>query len=136
VPDGVPFLGEISLFAGTTAPAGWAFADGQLLPISQYAALFSIIGTTYGGNGVFDFALPDLIDRVAVGTGDGVTLGEMFGTDSDTLNFAQLPTGYPTVPPANNVPEPPISAIFLMGLATLVCLARGRSNLRLSRTAF
>ena len=90
VPDGDPFLGEISLFAGTTAPAGWAFADGQLLSIAQYPALFSVFGTTYGGNGIFNFALPDLMDRVAVGTGDGINLGEMFGADSDTLDFARI----------------------------------------------
>jgi microcystin-dependent protein len=134
VPDGEPFLGEISLFAGTTAPAGWAFADGQLLSIAQNEALFSVIGSTYGGNGVFDFALPDLMDRVAVGTGDGVTLGEMFGSDSDTLNFAQLPEGYPTVPALNNVPEPPARTILMSGLAALLCLARGRSSSRRVRS--
>lgn len=121
VPDGSPFLGEISLYAGTVAPAGWDFADGQLLPIASNAALFAVIGTTYGGNGFFNFALPDLEDRVAVGTGDGVRLGEMFGADNETLNFAQLPPGYPAaLPVAAKVPEPPGIAILLMGLAGLV----------------
>ena len=82
VPDGSPFLGEISLFAGTVAPTGWDFADGQLLSIAANQALFAVIGTSYGGNGTFDFALPNLEDRIAVGTGDGVTLGEVFGSDS------------------------------------------------------
>jgi microcystin-dependent protein len=85
-----------------------------------------VLGTTYGGNGVFDFALPNLMDRVAVGAGDGVSLGEMFGADSDTLDFAQLPPDYPTVPAATNVSEPPAWAIFPMGLVALVCLPRRR----------
>ena len=123
-PGGIPVIGEISLFAGMIAPAGWAFADGQLLSIAQNPALFSVFGTTFGGNGVFDFALPNLLDRVAVGTGDGVSLGEWLGSDSDTLNLAQLPVGYPTVLPANNVPEPPALAIILMGIAALVRLRR------------
>ncbi len=132
VPDGEPFIGEISLFAGTTAPAGWAFADGQLLSIAQNPALFSVIGTTYGGNGAFNFELPNLMDRVAVGTGDGVTPGEVFGTDTDTLNFAQLPVGYPTVPAANNVPEPSAWTILMTGVAALVCLTHGRFSVRRS----
>jgi microcystin-dependent protein len=120
-PDGTPFLGEISLFAGTVAPAGWAFADGQLLSIAADPALFAVLGDTYGGNGVFDFALPDLQDRVAVGTGDGVTLGETFGTDNETLNFAQLPPGYPTaLPTVSSVPEPSTLAVLLSGLAGLL----------------
>jgi len=135
-PDGEPFLGEISLFAGTTAPAGWAFADGQLLSIAQNEALFAVIGSAYGGNGIFDFALPNLMDRVAVGTGDGITLGERFGTDSDTLNFEQLPAGYPTVPAANHVPEPPAWTILLVALAALVCLPRRRLRKGLNKPAF
>ncbi len=130
VADGDTFLGEISLFAGTTAPAGWAFADGQLLSIAAYSALFAVIGSTYGGNGISNFALPNLMDRVAVGTGDGVSLGEMFGSDSDTLDYAELPQGYPTVPATNNVPEPPTLASILMGLAALLCVRRGRPAVR------
>ena len=125
-PDGTPFLGEISLFAGTVAPAGWEFADGQLLSIAQNQALFAVIGSTYGGNGIFDFALPNLEDRVAVGTGDGVSLGEVFGADTDTLNYAELPQGYPAaLPTASAVPEPP-AAVLLTGLAGLFCWRRRR----------
>jgi microcystin-dependent protein len=121
VPDGLPFLGEISLYAGTVAPAGWDFAHGQLLSIAANQALFAVIGNTYGGNGFFDFALPDLEDRVAVGTGDGVTLGEMFGADNETLNFAQLPAGYPAALPVTaNVPEPPALALLLVGVIGLL----------------
>jgi microcystin-dependent protein len=121
VTDGVPFLGEISLFAGNFAPAGWAFADGQLLSIAANTALFSVIGNSFGGNGFTTFALPDLRDRIAVGTGNGVTLGEVFGTDSDTLNFAQLPVGYPAAVPSA-VPEPSGGGIMVVGLAGLACL--------------
>jgi microcystin-dependent protein len=127
VPDGTPFLGEISLIAGTVAPAGWDFADGQLLSIAVNPALFDLLGTSFGGNGTFDFALPNLEDRVAVGTGDGVTLGEMFGADSETLNFAQLPPGYPaTLPVTANVPEPTAITILLMGLTGLAYRRRHR----------
>ena len=119
VADGVPFLGEISLYAGTMAPAGWEFADGQLLSIAANAALFSVIGDTFGGNGISTFALPDLVDRLAVGTGDGVALGEMFGNDYETLNFAQLPVGYPAAVIGNKVPEPSSIVIMLVGLIGL-----------------
>jgi microcystin-dependent protein len=71
VPDSVPFLGEVSLYAGAVAPAGWDFADGQLLSVAANQALFAVLGDTYGGNGIADFALPNLQGRVAVGTGDG-----------------------------------------------------------------
>jgi microcystin-dependent protein len=129
VPDGVPFLGEISLFAGTVAPTGWDFADGQLLSIASNEALFAVIGTTYGGNGTFDFALPNLEDRIAVGTGDGVTLGEAFGSDSAYLNFAQLPVGYPAALPVTaTVPEPPAIAILLVGLVGLACRKAARRS--------
>ena len=68
-----PFIGEISMFGGNFAPRGWAFCDGQLLPISQNQALFSILGTTYGGDGRTTFGLPDLRGRVSIhpGTGPG-----------------------------------------------------------------
>jgi len=133
---GAPFLGEISLFAGSVAPAGWEFADGQLLSIATNPALFSVIGDTYGGNGISSFALPDLQGRIAVGTGDGVTLGEMFGADSETLDFAALPVGYPAVvPDATHVPEPPAAAVLLVALAGLAWARGAGTNLRGVRRA-
>lgn len=102
LPDGVPFLGEISLFAGNFAPVGWQFADGQQLAINADPVLFAILGTTFGGNGFTTFGLPDLRDRVAVGTGNGVLLGEMLGQDTDTLNLVQLPVGYPSALPTTS----------------------------------
>ncbi|SEI12634.1 Microcystin-dependent protein [Rheinheimera pacifica] len=92
-----PFIGEIRMFAGTFAPQDWAFCQGQLLPIQNYQALFTILGTTYGGNGTTTFGLPNLQSRSPVGTGTGpglsnVALGQVAGTEQVTLNQAQLPS--------------------------------------------
>jgi microcystin-dependent protein len=91
------FIGEVKLFAGNFAPRNWAFCDGQLLPISQNQALFSIVGTMYGGDGRTTFALPDLRARVPVGVGTGpglstVTQGQKQGSETATLTTAQLPS--------------------------------------------
>ncbi|MDB6053818.1 MAG: phage tail collar domain protein [Verrucomicrobiales bacterium] len=91
-----PFIGEITLFAGNFAPRGWAFCNGQLLSISQNTALFSILGTTYGGNGQTTFALPDLRGRVPIHPGQGpglsnYNLGQLGGTENVTLSTTQLP---------------------------------------------
>ena len=91
-----PFIAEIRIFAGNFAPRGWAFCDGQLLPISQNTALFSLIGTTYGGDGRSTTALPDLQGRAPMhpGRGPGLTqrrLGERGGTDSVQLTRGQMP---------------------------------------------
>lgn len=89
-------IGEIRMFAGNFAPRNWAFCAGQLMSISQNTALFSILGTTYGGNGQTTFALPDFRGRTAVGTGQGpgltnITLGEVSGTETVTLLTTQMP---------------------------------------------
>jgi microcystin-dependent protein len=95
-----PFLGEIRLFAGNYAPAGWMLCEGQLLPIAQHDALFQILGTTYGGDGVTTFALPDLRGRVPLHAADGAglpprTLGETGGAASTTaLNVVGLARAY------------------------------------------
>ncbi len=91
-----PYLGEIMYFAGNFCPRGWASADGQILPISSYSALFSLLGTNYGGDGRTTFALPDLRGRVLVGPGAGPGLsehrvGQQGGFESVTLTVAQLP---------------------------------------------
>ena len=90
------FLGEVRLFAGGIPPAGWAFCDGQLLAITSNVPLFSVLGTTYGGNGTTTFALPDLRGRVAIHPGEGPdltsrALGESSGSESLTLTGDQLP---------------------------------------------
>lgn len=91
-----PFIGEIRMFAGSFAPAGWAFCDGQLIPISENDALFVLIGTTYGGDGQETFALPNLQSRspMHAGTGPGLSnrqLGEAAGVESVTLSTQQIP---------------------------------------------
>src|SRR5215218_10390240 len=93
----MPYTGEIRMFAGSFAPAGWAFCDGQLVAISENDALFTLIGTTYGGDGQETFALPNLQSRVPIhaGTGgDGITyqLGEQAGVETVTLTTQQIPT--------------------------------------------
>ncbi|MGG8498022.1 phage tail protein [Tenacibaculum sp. TC6] len=92
-----PILGQIMIFAGNFAPRGWAFCDGQLLPISQYNALFSILGTTYGGDGRTTFGLPDLRGRAPIGPrqGPGLTdyrLGQRGGEQTHTLNITEMPS--------------------------------------------
>lgn len=87
-----PFLGEIRVMSFVFAPKGWALANGQLLPINQNQALFSLLGTTFGGNGQTTFALPDLRGRTPIHTGSGHTLGERAGAQAHTLTIAELPT--------------------------------------------
>lgn len=91
-----PYVGEIRMFGGNFAPAGWAFCNGQLLPVSEHDALFSLIGTTYGGDGRTTFALPDLRGRVPVhqGAGPGLSpyrMGQAYGTEEVTLTTPQTP---------------------------------------------
>lgn len=85
------YLGEIRIFAGYFAPKGWALCNGQLLPINQNQALFSLLGTTYGGDGRVNFALPDLRGRTAMSVGNGHVEGERGGEEAHTLTLAELP---------------------------------------------
>src|SRR5436190_22150278 len=87
-----PFLSEIRIFSFGFAPQGWALCNGQLLPINQNQALFSLLGTTYGGDGRVNFALPNLQSRVPIHMGSGHTLGERAGEQAHTLSIAELPT--------------------------------------------
>jgi microcystin-dependent protein len=86
-----PYVGEIRMFAGNFAPAGWMFCEGQLLPISEYETLFNLIGTTYGGDGQSTFALPDMRGRVPLHFGNGFTLAETGGVETVTLTVSQVP---------------------------------------------
>lgn len=88
---GQPFVGEIRMFASSFAPAGWAFCNGALLPISENDTLFNLIGTTYGGDGQSTFALPDLQSRVPMHVGNGHTLAESAGVEEVTLTIQQIP---------------------------------------------
>ncbi len=86
-----PYVGEIRMFAGNFAPAGWMFCEGQLLPISENETLFQLIGTTYGGDGESTFALPDLRGRVPIHQGNSFILAETGGVETVTLTVQQIP---------------------------------------------
>ena len=87
-----PYVGEIRMFAGNFAPAGWMFCEGQLLPISENETLVQLIGTTYGGDGQETFALPDLRGRIPIHQGNGFILAETGGVEEVTLTVNQIPT--------------------------------------------
>jgi microcystin-dependent protein len=89
---GTPYLSEIRIFSFSFAPKGWAFCNGQTLPINQNQALFSLMGTTYGGNGQTTFQLPNLQGRVPMYVGHGHVLGEVFGETAHTLATTEMPT--------------------------------------------
>src|SRR5258708_24467969 len=109
-----PYVGEIRMFAGIFAPAGWMFCEGQLLPISEFETLFNLIGTTFGGDGQSTFALPDLRGRLPMHQGNGFTLAETGGAEQITLTVNQIPShthaflstknNASTTSPSNNVP--------------------------------
>jgi len=86
-----PYVGEVRMFAGNFAPAGWMFCEGQLLPISENETLFQLIGTTYGGDGQSTFALPDLRGRIPIHQGNGFILAETGGAEEITLTVNQIP---------------------------------------------
>lgn len=87
-----PYVGEIRIFAGNFAPAGWMFCEGQVLPIADYETLFNLIGTTYGGDGQDTFNLPDLRGRAPIHQGSGFTLAEVGGVEEVTLTVSQIPS--------------------------------------------
>ncbi len=102
---GQPFVGEIRMFGGNFAPAGWMFCQGQLLAISEYDTLFNLIGTSYGGDGQNTFALPDLRGRVPVHQGTGIstyTLAQTGGLETVTLTINQIPSHTHTAIADNN----------------------------------
>ena len=112
-----PYIGEIRIFAGGFAPSGWQFCDGTLMPISEYDTLFTLIGTTYGGDGQQTFALPDLRGRVPLHVGatpdHDYLLGEQGGTESVSLTTAQLPGHTHLVGASAAAPAKAVAAIDL-----------------------
>ncbi len=103
-----PFLGSLMLVPFGFAPAGWALCQGQLMPISQNTALFSLLGTTYGGNGTSNFALPDLLGRVTISSGQGpglqlYDLGELGGVEAITLLQSEIPAHTHSIVATNGV---------------------------------
>ena len=110
-----PFLSEIKIVSFNFPPKGWALCNGQLLPINQNQALFALLGTTYGGNGQTNFALPNLRGRVPIHEGNGHNLGEAAGTTAVTVNIQQLPThlhAEMAQPTANNSQLAAAGAVF------------------------
>lgn len=102
-----PYVGEIRMFAGNFAPAGWMFCEGQLLPISENETLFQLIGTTYGGDGESTFALPDLRGRIPVHQGNGFILAETGGAEEITLTVNQIPAhSHPLLATTNSADTP------------------------------
>ena len=125
-----PFLSEIRIFSFGFPPKGWALCDGQLLPINQNQALFSLLGTTYGGNGQVNFGLPDLRSRTPIHMGDGHTLGERGGEQAHTLIIGEVPThthlwnvtsaaGSTTVPTSNLLAQGPFYNTSNNGLTAM-----------------
>jgi microcystin-dependent protein len=103
-----PFLSEIRLFSFNFAPKGWAMCNGQLMPINQNQALFSLLGTTYGGNGQVTFALPNLQGRCATHMGSGFTLGQAGGETAHTLSLSEMPMHLHSLQGANQDGANPI----------------------------
>lgn len=113
-----PYVGEIRMFAGNFAPAGWNFCEGQLLPISENETLFNLIGTTYGGDGQSTFALPDLRGRIPIHQGNGFNLAETGGAEEITLTVSQIPAhSHPMLATTNPATTPnPGNAVFASGV--------------------
>ena len=121
-----PFLSEIKIVSFNFPPKGWALCNGQLLPINQNQALFALLGTTYGGNGQTNFALPNLRGRIPIHFGNGHDLGEAAGSTAVTVNIQQLPThthlvsATSAIPTATAVNAAPGNAkVFAQGNASL-----------------
>jgi microcystin-dependent protein len=115
---GTPFMSEIKIVAFNFAPKGWALCNGQLLPINQNQALFSLLGTTYGGNGQTTFALPNLQGRVPVGFGNGITQGETGGQTAHTLTQSEMPQHIhalmadASTPASSNTTTPTVNSVL------------------------
>lgn len=127
-----PFMGEIRLMSFNFAPQGWAECNGQFLPINQNQALFSLLGTQYGGNGQTTFALPDLRARIPMHMGRGHTLGEKGGENAHTVSISELPTHVHTLNgssnagnallPANNLLASSNNQFYQTNISSLVAM--------------
>jgi microcystin-dependent protein len=123
-----PFLSEIRIMSFGFPPKGWALCNGQLLPINQNQALFSLLGTTYGGDGRVNFALPNLQGRIPIHMGNGHTLGERGGEQAHTLSISELPAHVHALNAANN-PADTNTATATTYLGQAAATYRGATNL-------
>ena len=124
-----PFLGEIKMVSFNFAPQGYAFCNGQLLPINQNQALFSLMGTMYGGDGRVNFGLPDLRGRVPLHVGNGHTQGETGGASSHTLSISQLPAHTHTLMGSSAASANTPSATTVLGKSAPQAVYGGAANL-------
>jgi microcystin-dependent protein len=122
-----PYVGEIRIFAGNFAPAGWMFCEGQLLPISENETLFQLIGTTYGGDGQSTFALPDLRGRIPLHQGNNLTLAEQGGAEEITLTVNQIPAHSHPLLAANAVGNDPNPNNHVLAESSAVSLYQSAS---------
>ncbi len=109
-----PFLAEIRIFSFNFAPRGWAFCDGQILPINQNQSLFSLLGTTYGGDGETSFALPDLRGRVPLHRGSGIGRGQKTGEETHSLHTSEMPQHTHTAQASSTGGDAPIPTGFIL----------------------
>lgn len=134
-----PYVGEIRMFAGNFAPAGWMFCEGQLLPISENETLFQLIGTTYGGDGQSTFALPELRGRIPLHQGNGFILAETGGAETVTLTVNQIAAhSHPLVassglgndpnPAANVLAESSVASLYQSGAPSTAMAAQSVSS--------
>ncbi|HBB87030.1 MAG TPA: phage tail protein [Blastocatellia bacterium] len=133
-----PYIGEIRMFGGTFAPAGWALCNGALVPISENDALFVLLGTTYGGDGENTFALPDLQGRIPVHQGSTTQIGEKNGVEAVALSVQQIPAhSHPVIAstsvgtqdiPTNNIFAASTSQLYFLPTAGLPINATMRAN--------
>lgn len=130
-----PYVGEIRMFAGNFAPAGWMFCEGQLLPISENETLFQLIGTTYGGDGESTFALPDLRGRLPIHQGNGVILAETGGAEEITLTIQQIPAHSHPMLATNDIPVQSNPANNLLGQAAVKFYRAGAPSVQLNPQA-
>jgi microcystin-dependent protein len=113
-----PYVGEIRIFAGNFAPAGWMFCEGQLLPISENEVLFQLIGTTYGGDGQSTFAMPDMRGRLPIHQGSGFVLAQPGGVEQVTLTVSQIPAHTHAFQATNNPADSPSPQGNMMGVSS------------------
>jgi microcystin-dependent protein len=130
-----PYVGEIRMFAGNFAPAGWMFCEGQLLPISEYETLFNLIGTTYGGDGQSTFALPDLRGRLPMHMGNGFILAETGGAEEITLTVQQIPAHSHAMLATTDIPTQSSPQNNLVGQAAAKIYRAGNPSVTLNPSA-